>query len=287
MNTEITIVTAFFDIGRGNWSIENGYAENFERSTEQYFEYFKNLAILKNKIIIFTSENFKNKIKEIRGDLPIEIVCLDLEKDFKKYLDIISNIMESDFFKETVKHEHLKNPECWSAPYVLINNLKSYFVCQAIHKGFIHTESAAWIDFGYFRSRERMRGIELWTYPFELNKVNVFTIKKKCPLRSKSPTWSELMNSKVYFIGGCTVASTEKWLILHDLIKNTQQEFINNGLIDDDQNILLKSFLKRRDLFKVNFLGKNEWFSLFEKYGEKKPNSKYQWFFRMLGKSNN
>ena len=45
INSEITIITAFFDIGRGDWGSNQGYATHLARSTEQYFEYFKNLAI--------------------------------------------------------------------------------------------------------------------------------------------------------------------------------------------------------------------------------------------------
>lgn len=278
MTSEITIVTAFFDIGRGGWSAEQGYAVHLERSSDQYFEYFKNLAILKNKIIVFTSDNFKDRIKSIRGDLPTEIICLDLDKRFKTHLDAIERIMISDFFKSQIKPEQLKNPECWSPKYVLINNLKSYFVCKAIRLGFVQTEAAAWVDFGYFRSISILNNITLWQYPFNLNKVNLFTIKKKFPLKSRTPTWSELLNSKVYFIGGCTVTSKATWLEFHKLVWETQQEFIENGVVDDDQNIVLKTFLKQPDLFKVNFLGKNEWFALFAKYGEV---SQYK-YYRLL-----
>lgn len=47
----ITIVTAFFDIGRGDWSVENGHPNYLQRSNEKYFKYFSNLAQLENEMI--------------------------------------------------------------------------------------------------------------------------------------------------------------------------------------------------------------------------------------------
>ena len=56
MEKEITIVTAFFNINRQAW-------KKFERTEEQYFEYFRGWAQLKNTIIVYCeTENMKNKI---------------------------------------------------------------------------------------------------------------------------------------------------------------------------------------------------------------------------------
>ncbi|EER47878.1 hypothetical protein AM305_05579 [Actinobacillus minor NM305] len=46
MTKEITIVTAFFDIGRGNISTEAGYPSYLIRSNNTYFSYFVHLAKL-------------------------------------------------------------------------------------------------------------------------------------------------------------------------------------------------------------------------------------------------
>lgn len=47
--SDITIVTAFFDIGRGEWA-----TGGFKRTPEDYLNYFKQLAVLENEMIIFT-----------------------------------------------------------------------------------------------------------------------------------------------------------------------------------------------------------------------------------------
>ena len=54
----ITIVTAFYDIGRENWIYYN-------RDTSYYFECFERLCQLKNKIIIFSQIKFKPQFDKI------------------------------------------------------------------------------------------------------------------------------------------------------------------------------------------------------------------------------
>ncbi|MCJ8161079.1 WlaTC/HtrL family glycosyltransferase [Acinetobacter zhairhuonensis] len=80
----ITIVTAFSDIGRDAWSVENGHPSYLGRSTDNYFKYFSNLADLEKDMIVFTSQEFVTRIKKIRGDKPKNIMTLDLNKKFIK-----------------------------------------------------------------------------------------------------------------------------------------------------------------------------------------------------------
>ena len=55
--TDITVVTAFFDIGRGE--IKKEESKNLKRSPEIYFSYFNFLAELDNDMVIFTEEKYK------------------------------------------------------------------------------------------------------------------------------------------------------------------------------------------------------------------------------------
>lgn len=44
MNKKITVVTAFFDIGRENWTVEKGFPDYLFRTPDSYINYFKYLA---------------------------------------------------------------------------------------------------------------------------------------------------------------------------------------------------------------------------------------------------
>ena len=92
--SEITIVTAFFDIGRANW-------QTSKRSTNKYINYFKFWARIKNKIIIYTSPQFINEIKQIRRTFGLEnktiIIGVDNFIDFDKNLYLlIKKTMNND-----------------------------------------------------------------------------------------------------------------------------------------------------------------------------------------------
>ena len=45
--SDIAIVTAFFDIGRGKWP-------KFSRSRDQYLEYFRFWARVRNRVVVYT-----------------------------------------------------------------------------------------------------------------------------------------------------------------------------------------------------------------------------------------
>lgn len=83
MKESITIVTAFFDIGRGNWNRANGRSRSLERTNNTYLKYFRRLAKLENKMVIFTSSEFKEKILALRKDKPTHIITIDLQKKFR------------------------------------------------------------------------------------------------------------------------------------------------------------------------------------------------------------
>ena len=70
----ITIVTAFFDIGRGDWTPDKGLPHYLERKTETYFERFSNLATLENPMVIYTSPDLVPKVQQIRGNKPTKII---------------------------------------------------------------------------------------------------------------------------------------------------------------------------------------------------------------------
>jgi hypothetical protein len=67
---EITIVTAFFDIGRGDWTPDKGLPHYLQRTNDTYIKRFANMAKLENKIIVYTSKEFVKIIKLYRQDRP-------------------------------------------------------------------------------------------------------------------------------------------------------------------------------------------------------------------------
>ena len=267
MDSSITIVTAFFDIGRGDWTAEKGHPKYLHRTTDQYLNFFENLAKLENDMIIFTSAEFKEEILAKRKNKKTTIITLDLNKKFDFWIKKISAIQKDDDFRSKVNPEQLNNPEYWSAQYVLINNLKAYFVKCAIQDVEIKTPLIAWVDFGYCRDQETLNHLTTWKYGFNAEKVHLFTIRKKFEFNLENVEYA-ILNNAPYIIGGAIIASKDKWLEFYQLVFQCQQELFSKNIVDDDQGVFLLACLKKPELIQLNFLGTKKWFSLFKRYSQ-------------------
>lgn len=266
MHTEkITIVSAFFDIGREDWTQDNGYPSYLFRTSEKYFEYFQHLATLENEMIIYTSKEYEARIYQIRAEKPTHVVVVNYPEDFKEFYIKIQNIQENEEFKKKIAPQELINPEYWSPNYTLLTNLKAYFVSDAIKKEIVSNDTVAWIDFGYCRDIETLNGIKEWKYNFEKNKVHMFNLKR-IPQLTENIVMHAIYNNNVYIIGGVAIASQQKWIEFQKLVYHCQTELLNNKIVDDDQGIYLMSYFKQPELFKLHNLGKNQWRTLFIKY---------------------
>ncbi|STZ08826.1 protein YibB [Moraxella caprae] len=263
--SNITIVTAFFDIGRGEISTED-YPNYLKRTTDTYFEYFSNLAQLENDMVVFTSKEFEQRILDIRKEKNTKVIIFDFKNKLNYHRKLISNIQNNLDFINKINPEQRKNIEYWSADYVMINNMKTLFVNMAIQQG-LSTHQIAWLDFGYIRDLDTLNNIKEWKYDFNPEKVHFFSINKNIKdIKNFEQVTDFIFNNQVFLIGGCIVATSKKWGEFLVLLHHCQKELIQNNIIDDDQGLYVMCLYKKPDLFQINFLGKNKWFDLFKKY---------------------
>lgn len=264
-NQSITIVTAFFDIGRGNIPENQGYPSYMKRTNDTYFEYFSHLATLENDMVVFTQAEHRERILALRGDKKTTVVTIDLNI-FKKYIDKIAKIQQDEDFKSKVSKDLLKNIEYWSPEYVLVNNLKSIFCHYACRKKLVSTDMVAWIDFGYIRDLETLNKVKKWEYDFDSKKIHLFSITKKISCNDMNDVYFAIFNNKPSIIGGVLVGSVKSWRGFYYKIRNTQRKLFLNNIIDDDQGVMLYTLYDNRDFFKVHYLGRDDWFSIFRKF---------------------
>lgn len=281
MDSTITIVTAFFDIGRGHWTAEKGYSPHLKRGTEDYLTYFRNLAQLDNNMVIFTSGEMKPTIEEIRQGKPTTVIAVDINKKFAHLKKRIAAIQADENFRSRLETRQLKNPEYWSADYVLVCNLKAWFVNQAIRLKLVQSELIAWIDFGYCRQPDTLNGIMQWHYPFDQNKMHFFTIRRCLRVKKLDDVFNYMIDNRVFVIGGAVIGTKQKWQIFYQLVCQCQKLTLNNNIVDDDQGIFLMCYHFRPDLIKLNYLGKSRWFDLFKRY-EKKSIREFLYQLKLL-----
>ncbi len=256
----ITIVTAFYDIGRENWIYYN-------RDTSYYFECFERLCQLKNKIIVFSQIKFKPQFDKIISEKKSDLVVI-YEEIFETNRDLLEKIKKSQ--------ENLQNmgglcndgkpPEYWCPEYILVNYLKSYFCLSAIEQISDIDDMVSWIDFGYVKKQKQIPESKIWRYDFDdkIHLWNILDIPKQLNILDT------IKNNTVYIQGCHIVASKSKWYYLNKLMNNQLNKLLLDSLIDDDQTLLLLSYKSNPQEFilhKENIDYQDlDWFFIFKYY---------------------
>ena len=261
MNTDITIVTAFFDIGRGTWTPDRGYPHYLHRTTDTYFERFSHLAKLDNEMFVFTTKDHFDRIAELRGNRPTTLFEFDLVSEAHDLRDSIELIYATPDYIRLINPNEKMNPEYWSADYVIINLFKSTFACIASVQA--KNDMLAWIDFGYCRTAATLHDVRHWRYPFNNDKIHLFKLKDYVP---GTTIHHMIANNDVHITGPCIIASKKNWRELEFLIMEGVRELMQNFLIDDDQLFLLLSTLAKPELFELHQVSKDDWFTVFRDY---------------------
>ena len=262
----IGIVTAFFDIGRGSWTPDKGLPHYLHRTTDTYMERFGHLAKLDNPMVVYTSENFKDRILKLRNGKPTEVVVVDLQKKYSKELSAIAGVQQNPEYLKLINPSQVRNPEYWSPEYVLINYLKTTFAQHTIENKLLDTKLISWMDFGYCRDDSTFSNSKHWNYDFDESKIHFFIAKDYDGIGIVDV----IANNIVYIMGSCFIASQNKWPLLKNLMEFNLNRLLENNLIDDDQTLLLMSYLTSPDDFKLHKVQNNDNLSIVKDYNDYK-----------------
>jgi protein YibB len=273
--SDITIVTAFFDIGRGDWTPDKGLPHYLERSVDTYIDRFSHLAQLDNEMVIFTTEDLIPKIKQHRDKQKqkTSYVTYDPRVRMVDVRDKIIKVQSDPEFQKKVLISQSKNPEYWNPDYVLVTNLKAYFVNASIKNGtgLVSNDMVAWVDFGYCRDSSKIPASKKWEYDFDPNKIHMFNYK---PYDGK-PIEDIVAQNDVYILGAKVVAHKDKWADMERLMWTSFNEFQKKNIVDDDQGLWLNSYLLEPDLFELHAIPDHQKghdpFVLFNKFNSTVP----------------
>lgn len=147
---DVGIVTAFFDIGRGGWTEDHGHPWYLQRATNTYFERFGHLATLENEMVVYTSHDLAPRVIALRKgkENRTTVIPVSLADSFPKWREAIRRVQTSAAFKNKIQPHQVRNPEYWSPDYVMVTNLKVFFVAHAVQNNLFYNPQAAWLDFG-------------------------------------------------------------------------------------------------------------------------------------------
>lgn len=262
-----TIVTAFLDIKRENWTTIHA------RSIQKYLENAKRMLSLKNNMVIYIEDHLYDFVHNCRKDqldiTKIIVVSLN-DLPAMKYYDSFCSIMNSHDYKIDLKDDTV--PECSEPLYDVIMFSKTYFLKKSIESDFFNSSHYIWLDFGVHP--------HMLTDDF-LNK-KLFeddSIRSEISFMCLSiPSVSDLNIKKYYkshtvrLAGTMFTGNKENFLLLHDYMQIEIQECIKNNVIDSDQALFNVIYLKHPEKFKLWF---GDWKNLINNYCSSKNNRDY------------
>jgi protein YibB len=269
---DISIVTNFFDIGRGNLPpvVRNRVLPHFQhRNVETYFAYFNELAKLKNDMVVYTTKDFSERIFDIRNNYGLaektNIVVMDhfLPSEFNDIKKRVSEVLESSSFYEKVDKPHFV--EYWWPDYIMIQFMKIFYINHAISSNLIKNDLTAWIDFGYCRNTTSLPPSNKWNYNFDKEKIHLFSLR---PVEPNRPIDDIIYKGDVYIMGCHMVAGTEKWKKFKDYVYNSMILLLNNNLVHYDQTLYLMSYLMHPDEFHLRYIDPADWFVVLKNYND-------------------
>lgn len=240
---EITLVTAYFNIGRGSWS-------GFNRDDEKYLSYFSHWARIKTPLIIYTTPDIAEKALDIRRtyDLDNKTTVIPIPDVSMVQLDLyhaIKSVMQNR--ESWLFHKKLNHPESWNYDYNYVTGLKPYWVQDAISRG-LTNGMTAWIDFGYDHGGEDFPYSEdfdfLWAYPFE-PKIHIFLAKEL----DDKPIFRIVQHMDTYTRGNITIASDPLWKLLWHDTADAIRVLAECGLADDDQTLMVMAYRRHPERF--------------------------------------
>ncbi len=250
-NERITLVTAFFDVGREKL----GYQK---RENNRYIEYFKFWARIRNRLVVFTTSEFADAIKKVREDLglgndTIVIVEDNIWNEEGKLYHAMCRIEKSEQFREIrMRLEDISN----KADYDYVMLMKYWCLKRAVEKGYTQGGYTAWIDFGFNHGGKAFSNPEEfdfeWKYPFK-DKICLFARKNP----GKELGVIKLLSMTDSIMGGIVVCPDRQCGILYDMCKESMWSLVSIDCIDDDQMLLRMAWRRHPERFQVY---KSDWF---------------------------
>ncbi len=270
---KLTIVTAFYNVGRTT------------RSNDQYLSYFDFWAGLKNKVIIYTTDDMKESILKIRKKHNLEDKTIIIIKDLKEFDKQNLEKIQETFIKydQTLNRKHPKNIECNNPLYCYLMYLKPFFVVDAIERK-LTSENIIWLDFGFNHGDEFFTDKTQFNFLLEKQKgidngkINFFSVKDE----EKNTIPTVYYNMEIFITGSIFYGDINSWKIFKQDFKECLKCFLSFNVVDDDQIMLLWCTRNNPSNYKV--IKTYEWFgSLFsfipnnikQQISFKRKNSKY------------
>ena len=259
----LTIVTAFFDIGK----FGKGNPNNV-RSMETYLEWTKTFRFLQNPLVAYTdSERFMHEMKSLRADLSnvTKIFLIDRNSSWAfRRKDVIKDIFA---IKGYPKH----HPNTVVPEYSCSMHAKYDVISRAAKENYFHTDYFAWLDIGLFRNEVSNPRKFILQLPggFNSSKISVNRVYNV----SMNMEIPRIIKEKMDWICGCIFVGERKLILKYaEQYKRGVHYLLSKQLMNTDQQVLYAMYSEQGrkelntsvglQLFESHNSGYDPWFYL-------------------------
>ena len=244
---EITLVTDFFDIGRGE-----DKNQELRRTASKYMEEFKRWARIENKLIVYTDSKSAKEIMAIRAGYGLEekTVIVPIDNLFELEPELFDKMQKAAKNPAFLDFRYIPDAFSNNPKYDYLWMMKYYFMNDAYNRGLL-SEEVVWIDFGFDHGGLIYYDPEDFKFSWEYDwgdKIHIF-----CLYSPDSITGIEVLQ----YLPDCVMGSMyglprELVPTFWELVRNAMEALLMLDCVDDDQQLVLMAYKARPDLFQVH-----------------------------------
>ena len=258
---DITLVTAFFDIGRENWG-----SPIFRRPNDNYFRAFSRLASYDYPMIIYADTRHADRIKEIinlnANHKNLKKIVLISEEWLKanfypwSRLELETKIMSSEYYKNLIPNRvAMQYPENVNPRYTILTHSKIDFLCHASEAMLASHDNLLWVDFGYLSDTAVANGMmpksKLSSSSLVPDRVNLCSLNNPLNEQDFDPIHT-LQNAPEKLTAGVFGGDIKSLLKFRTLSHQALDEMQERNLADDEQALWISCIKKASDLFAIH-----------------------------------
>lgn len=244
---EITLVTCFFDLGRGE---DKNLEAGLRKTPEKYLNAFRHWARIQNKLIVYTDAAGADAVREIRKEFGREdkTIIIQIDDLFGLEPELFARMERISKKEDFLNFRYFQKASSNNPKYDYLWMMKYYFMNDALNRGLL-SEQVAWVDFGFDHGGLLYYAEDFdfnWEYDFG-DKIHIF-----CLMDPDSISGIQILQ----YLPDCVMGSmyglprtrvADFWI----LVRNAIEGLLALDCIDDDQLMVLMAYKARPELFKV------------------------------------
>jgi len=260
----VTLITCFYNINRENW-------KHSSRPIDKYFTNSENILNKQNPIVIFTTDEYKDRCISIRKKtdknlIYTTIIIIPFEKLFYyDKLELIRQIQINNINNIFPQYER-NNPEFCVPEYIVLINNKIHFLKEVADKNPYNSQIFQWVDFGLHPNlyvKEQFNDFFFSKIFYKKDKIRLVSFKNT--VNFINTDLIKYYNSHCSTLSAGLIAGDKNTInMLYELYIEQFNVMIKNNVINQEQYILYYIMCKKPELFDYSLI--NNWDNLCKSY---------------------